>query len=65
MLGFRARTTVDVMGRLFFDVGNLMPIHIDKNDKRMSQDYNGDIPIKVLFKQIDNSQKFVVAGQSP
>ena len=64
-LGFGARTALDVMTRLFLDFGNLTPIDIDNNDKRMKQEYNANIPIEVLFKQIDDAQKFAVAGRSP
>ena len=64
-LGFGQRTALDVMTSLFQDFGRVTAIDIENNDKRMRREYNVDDPIEILFKQVDDAQKFAVACQNP
>ena len=64
-LGFGARTVLDAMKSLFRDFGQLIPLDIDTNDKCMRADFDVNTPMEVMFKKVDDAQKFSIVARLP
>lgn len=61
--GFGARSLIDVFSYLFATYGSLGPDAILRNQAKMTAPVDPNQPIAVLFKQIEDCQKFAAAGQ--
>lgn len=61
--GFGARSLIDVFQYLFATYGSLGPDEILRNQQRMTAPVDPTQPIAVLFKQIEDCQKFAAACQ--
>lgn len=64
-LGFGNRTTLDVMHFLFATYGRVTAREREENDVLMKRAYNISTPIQVMFKQIDDGQRFATMCNQP
>jgi hypothetical protein len=60
--GFGARSIIDVFQYLFATYGQIGPDKILANQHRMTNPVDPNQPIAMLFKQIEDCQKFAAAG---
>jgi hypothetical protein len=61
--GFGARNLIDVFRYLFATYGSIGPDEILRNHQQMTTPIDANHPIAILFKQIEDCQKFAAAGQ--
>jgi hypothetical protein len=61
--GFGARSLIDVFRYLFATYGSIGPDEILRNHQTMTTPVDANQPIAILFKQIEDCQKFAAAGQ--
>jgi hypothetical protein len=61
--GFGARGLIDVFRYLFATYGSIGPDEILRNHQKMISPVNSNQPIAILFRQIEDCQKFAAAGQ--
>jgi hypothetical protein len=60
--GFGARSIIDVFQYLFATYGQIGPDEILANQQKLTQPIDPNQPIAMLFRQIENCQKFAAAG---
>jgi hypothetical protein len=58
-----ARNSIDVFQYLFATYGSIGPDKILRNHQKMTTPVDANQPIAILFKQIEDCQKFAAAGQ--
>ena len=63
--GFGARTVQDVMAWLFRTYGRISTHDLQQNGLRMNQPGDPTAPIAMIFKQVDEGQKFAAAAGCP
>ena len=63
--GFGAQNLIDVFRYLFATYGSIGPDEILRNHQTMTTPVNANQPIAILFKQIEDCQKFATAGGAP
>jgi hypothetical protein len=61
--GFGARSIIDVFQYLFRTYGQIGPDEILANQQRLTKPVDPQQPMAILFKQIEDCQKFAAAGQ--
>jgi hypothetical protein len=61
--GFGARNLINVFRYLFATYGSIGPDEILRNHQTMTTPVDANQPIAILFKQIEDCQKFAAAGQ--
>jgi hypothetical protein len=61
--GFGARSIIDVFQYLFRTYGQIGPDKILANQQKLTQPVDPNQPMAILFKQIEDCQKFAAAGQ--
>jgi hypothetical protein len=61
--GFGSRNLIDVFRYLFATYGSIGPDEILRNHQTMTTPVDANQPIAILFKQIEDCQKFAAAGQ--
>jgi hypothetical protein len=61
--GFGARSIIDVFQYLFRTYGQIGPDEILANQHKLTQPVDPHQPMAILFKQIEDCQKFAAAGQ--
>jgi hypothetical protein len=61
--GFGARSIIDVFQYLFRTYGQIGPDEILANQQKLTRPVNPQLPMAILFKQIEDCQKFAAAGQ--
>jgi hypothetical protein len=61
--GFGARSIIDVFQYLFQTYGQIGPDEILANQQKLTQPVDPHQPMAILFKQIEDCQKFAAAGQ--
>jgi hypothetical protein len=61
--GFGARSIIDVFQYLFRTYGQIGPDEILANQQKLTQPVDPHQPMAILFKQIEDCQKFAAAGQ--
>jgi len=64
-LGFGNRTTLDVLQYLFTTYGQIAPHEVQANVDAMNKAFDPNQPIAILFKQIEDAQRFAVAANVP
>jgi hypothetical protein len=60
--GFGARSIIDVFQYLFATYGQIGPDEILANQQKLTHPVDPNQPIAMLFRQIENCQKFAAAG---
>jgi hypothetical protein len=61
--GFGARSIIDVYQYLFRTYGQIGPDEILANQQKLTRPVDPQLPMAILFKQIEDCQKFAAAGQ--
>jgi hypothetical protein len=61
--GFGARSVIDIFQYLFRTYGQIGPEELLANQQKLTQPVDPNQPIAIIFKQIEDCQKFAAAGQ--
>lgn len=64
-VGLGTRTPLELLAHLYANYAKITAADLDKNDAAMKQPCDVNLPIEVMFKQIDDALEFAAAGQSP
>lgn len=63
--GYANIPTLELLTHLYNVYGNIQDHDLIKNDQEMKKAYDPNLPIEVLFDQIDRGIDFAAAGKSP
>jgi len=72
LVGIRNRTTgfanvmlLAMLTHLFTNYGAITAVQLEANEKEMSKDWDPNMPIELLFVQIEEAQEFADDGNAP
>ena len=63
--GYTAVTVLQLLTHLYDNYGQITPMDLDDNERRMKQKYDPNQPIDILFKQIELAVEFAITGNAP
>ena len=64
-LGFGARTLQDIFLHLYQTYGRISPASLQANTTKLTTPIAAHLPIALIFRQIEDCQRFALAGQTP
>ena len=64
-VGLAHVTIRDVLSFLFQNYGNITQYDIEENDKKLKEKWDANMPIEMLFDQIEDAQDFASAAGQP